>query len=101
MSIFLLRAMNHFDNSVENLKKNNLDFQLSLQCRNRRNKVVQHFLHDILERALDQITNPALDEVGNEVDDGLQDPIQRSEAVDVDADVADVRDLEDRELERG
>ena len=77
-----------------------LESQLSLESRNRGNEVAENFLQNILERSLDHVDDPVLDEVADQVDDDFEDPVERSEAVDVDADVTDVGDLEHVQLNK-
>ena len=77
-----------------------LDFELSLESRNGGNEAVEDFLKNILELSLDHVADPVLDEVGDEVDDDFEDPVERSEAVDVDADVTNVSDVKDVQLRK-
>ena len=56
-------------------------------------QVIEDSLNDILERSLDEISNPILDQIGNQIDDDFQNPVQRTQTANVNADVANVGDL--------
>jgi len=75
-----------------------LNLQLFHQGRDIGDQAIEDSLDDVLERSFDNACHPVLDEVGDEVDHGLQDPVQGAESVHVHGHVADVGDLESCQL---
>jgi len=56
--------------------------------------LVQESLEEVLDGSLDQVSQPAPNGVSNGVYKELKDPVERTQTIDINADVANVSDLE-------